>query len=95
VLGLEQRVDVFNILHDAKYFSKLGAPQKPIYQYAKVDVVVCLLPPISMFPVFAGRERKVSMIRRSCAIEKDPDNIIENLTLIVVIIMLITINYYY
>lgn len=48
-----------------------------------------------MFPVFAVGERKVRMIRRSCAVEKEPDNIIkENFTLIIVIIiLLITTNY--
>lgn len=73
-------MDVFNLLHDVKYFSRLGAPQKLIYQYTKIDAVVYLLPPVSMFPVFAVGERKVRTIRRSCAVEKEPDNIIrENL----------------
>lgn len=89
VQGLEQRVDVFNLLREVKCFSKLGAPQKLIYQYAKVGVVVHLLPPISTFPVFAVGDRKVRMFRRSCAVEKEPDNIIkDNFTLIIIIIII-------
>lgn len=48
-----------------------------------------------MFPVFAVGERKVRMIRRSCAVEKEPDNIIkDNFTLIIILLLLIiTTNY--
>lgn len=59
-----------SFLHGVQYFSKLGALQKLVYECASAGGVVHLLPPISVFPVFAVGERKVRMIRRPCAVEK-------------------------